>query len=143
MPFSKENRRFTLSLIALVVISLAGIVAFVSLSKADPERTTLYGAVLGTLCPVLAVQVFSLSKIGKVEETVQDGQTRAAERGAHLKREIQSVKETVESSEGMPRTPGELRSFIRGEMNDIVEQAAVRAVQLYNDSQRNPGRVQT
>lgn len=122
MPFSRENRSFTLSLIAIVVIALGGIVAFAYLSDRKPDNAAVIGSVIGGLCTVLIVQVVGLAKIGKVEASVSEGQNRAEERSNVVKSEIRTVKEMVESAEGMPRTPDELRAFIRVETPFIVRQ---------------------
>jgi hypothetical protein len=115
--------------VADTIVCVAAMIAFAVLTALDKDRTALYGTVLGAFTPVLIVQLHT-------RNDVREGQKRAAKR---TKAVVDTLKQVERQVEGMPSTPDELRKFIRAETTDLVERAAVRAVQLYAEQKPPAG----
>ena len=145
--FSKENRRFTILAIALVVVVM-GTLSGVTKAVVSDHASNAY--VIGGVSAMVILQLLMMMKqeqtgkamsgmVDKVEELKKETNGNLTKAIKVAAQEVKTAKEEpAPGQEQMPRTPGELQALIKlfvREMSDEVikratQEAAVKATDL-------------
>jgi DNA-directed RNA polymerase subunit F len=140
--FSKENRRFLTLIIAMVVIVLGTILAIVSMVNKEHAKdsvlvTGFAGILLAQLVSMLraeqerAVNSTERAEVKKVTVVAANAAGAAAQKAEDSVQEVKAVvREAVEKvheepapgHEAMPRTPEELREFLKVYAHEIASE---------------------
>jgi hypothetical protein len=157
--FSKENRRFTGVLIAIVVVAVFGLSKVATLAEHDKNSATVWGAITFITLQLLAILRGTMSDQKATEDRNIIGrkvEEIAEKTNGHLAKAINQVAAKVEHAahqpapgqERMPATPDELRDFVRKVANDIgpklaesiCDELAVKAARVAAEAVRDAER---